>query len=119
MSVSTEVLGYVLPVHGRLGVDVPSGFADPIDEAIESLWIAKVAEGTKLSCVMQDAERITHFGSEDSTQGFDGKEKSSMRSHPRCGVVAKSSASYDGVDMGVIFEFSGPSMQNERHPKLG
>lgn len=118
MGVATEITNHVFgAIEGALGVDVPGVLSRLLHQALESLGIGEVLKVLKGVFALGTHEGCTHFGTKDTCEGFDRKQKASVAGHPGA-VFSQSTSGRDDVDVGMKAQLFGPRVEHQNEPYL-
>jgi hypothetical protein len=113
MRVTTEVLEDVLcALEGRLGVNVPVKFPQPVAESVEGLWVAEGVETLEGIVSVGPAQGCTHLAAEDAAHRFGGEEETGTSWCP-CPIMTHTACGHDGMDVRMVAKLLVPRVQDQ------
>lgn len=114
MGVAPQILKHVFrSAKGGLGVSVPGLPGQSVDEAAKCFWVVESREACKRRLAMMSPERFEHLRPKDLAEGLDWEKKVGAALDESITAETKATGGDDCMDVRVIFEFSGPSVQRE------
>ena len=108
--------------EGRLGVDDPIGFLQPLEKASERGGLRQSSQGAleaKLALLIGLEKQSTELAPEQATQHAVGQEEVVRRADPPRPVQGEAAARNDTVEMGVVMQVLAPGVEDTEEADAG